>query len=347
MPPTIKQIAELAGVSRGTVDRVLNNRGNVNPRTEEKIYEIAKALNYTPSRPGKTLALKKKQFKFGFILLGTAEGNPFYEEVLEGVREKAQELKEYGAAVEIRHAVLDDAASQAALIDELTALGIHGLAVMPIRHPLIEQKITSLTQQNIPVITVNSDLPDCGRLAYVGSNSFKSGETAAGLMARFCGGQAGIGIVLGSELIAGHADRTAGFISRLSDAYPNMRLIDKVYNQDDDIISFNETLGMLKRNPEINALFLASAGVRGACRALEQLNPDKQITVISFDLVPYTVRMVKQGVIAATLGQQPKIQGSKPLELLFDTLGFDILPDREYYYTDIEIRIAENLPDNS
>lgn len=345
MPPTIKQIAELAGVSRGTVDRVLNNRGNVNPKTADKICKIAKALNYTPSRPGKTLALKKKQFKFGFILLGTAAGNPFYEEVLAGAREKAAELNEYGAAVEIRHTALDDAASQAALIDELTALGIHGLAIMPIRHPLITQKIADLSRQHIPVVTVNSDLPDCGRLAYVGSNSFKSGETAAGLMARFCRGQAKVGIVLGSELVAGHADRAAGFISRLSEAYPQMRLIDKVYNQDDDIISFNETLGMLNRHPEIDALFLASAGVRGACRALDELKPVRQITVISFDLIPYTLRMVKQGIIAATLGQQPEIQGRKPLELLFDTLGFDILPDREYYYTAIDIRIAENLPD--
>lgn len=346
MPPTIKKIAELAGVSRGTVDRVLNNRGNVNPQTRERICDIARALNYTPSRPGKTLALKKKQFKFGYILLGTTAGNPFFEELLEGVREKAEELKEYGASVEIRHAALDDADSQAALIDELTALGIHGLAVMPIHHPLIGQKIAALIRQGIPVVTVNSDLPDCGRLAYVGSNSFKNGETAAGLMARFCRGRAAVGIVLGSELIADHAERAAGFVSRLRAGYPQMQVIDKVYNQDDDIISYNQTLEMLKSHPEIDALFLASAGVRGACRALEELGSGRPMTVISFDLVPYTVRMVRQGVIAATLGQQPKIQGSKPLDILFDILGFDILPERELFYTEIDIRIAENLPED-
>lgn len=47
---TIKEIADLAGVSRGTVDRVLNNRGAVNPKTAEKITEIAQALNYRPNR---------------------------------------------------------------------------------------------------------------------------------------------------------------------------------------------------------------------------------------------------------------------------------------------------------
>ena len=48
--PTIKEIAELAGVSRGTVDRVLNNRGAVNPATAQKVRDIAKALATTAAR---------------------------------------------------------------------------------------------------------------------------------------------------------------------------------------------------------------------------------------------------------------------------------------------------------
>ena len=41
MPVTVKQIAELAGVSRGTVDRALNGRGNVRPEVEKRILELA------------------------------------------------------------------------------------------------------------------------------------------------------------------------------------------------------------------------------------------------------------------------------------------------------------------
>ena len=48
---TIKQIAELCGVSRGTVDRVLNKRGNVKPEKEKLIVEMAKKLNYRPNTP--------------------------------------------------------------------------------------------------------------------------------------------------------------------------------------------------------------------------------------------------------------------------------------------------------
>ena len=45
---TMKEIAELSGVSRGTVDRVLNHRGIVNAETERKVLEIAKLLDYQP-----------------------------------------------------------------------------------------------------------------------------------------------------------------------------------------------------------------------------------------------------------------------------------------------------------
>ncbi len=60
---TIKDIADLAGVSRGTVDRVLNHRGDVNPKTVAKVNEIAQALNYRPNKAGLALAAQKKNIK--------------------------------------------------------------------------------------------------------------------------------------------------------------------------------------------------------------------------------------------------------------------------------------------
>ncbi len=85
---TIKDIADLAGVSRGTVDRVLNNRGAVNPKTAEKIMEIVQALNYRPNRAGLALAAQKKKYKIGVILF--SEHNPFFDEVMTGCAEQIQ-----------------------------------------------------------------------------------------------------------------------------------------------------------------------------------------------------------------------------------------------------------------
>ena len=78
---TIKEIAELAGVSRGTVDRVLNHRGLVNPNTEKKVLEIAELLNYQPNKAGIALAAQKKKYVIGVLLFG--EDNPFFDEVID------------------------------------------------------------------------------------------------------------------------------------------------------------------------------------------------------------------------------------------------------------------------
>jgi len=87
---TIKEIAERAGVSRGTVDRVLNNRGAVCAETEERIRAIIKELDYKPNKAGMALAAQKKKYLIGIILF--SKQNPFFDEVMEGFQEKAEEL---------------------------------------------------------------------------------------------------------------------------------------------------------------------------------------------------------------------------------------------------------------
>ena len=103
---TIKQIAEMAGVSRGTVDRVLNNRGSVNANTAARVREIAEKLNYKPNKAGLMLAAQKKNLKIGVILF--PDSNPFFSEVLEGVNAKAKELSAYNFTVLIRQVPFDE-----------------------------------------------------------------------------------------------------------------------------------------------------------------------------------------------------------------------------------------------
>lgn len=338
---TMKQIAKLAGVSRGTVDRVLNNRGSVNPDTERKIRDIAKAVNYTPNLAGKTLALKKKQLKFGYILFSSTMSNPFFEDVVRGIESKADELSEFGVTVEIRYAALDNPELQSSLIDQLLELGIDGLVIVPINHPTVVDKIKSLTESGFPVVTANSDIPGCGRIAYVGSDYYRSGETAAGLMNLITGGHTNTGIIIGSPLVLCHSQRVASFQTYAREHFPDIHIIDKTYNNDDDFESYNVTKALLKKNPNIDSLFLASAGVYGSCRAVKDMG--KKLKIVSYDATEKTCELVNEGIISATIAQQPIIQGTKPLDILVDYLGMGIDPDREFYYTDIEIKIRENL----
>ena len=96
---TMKKLAELAGVSRGTVDKVLNGRPGVKAETKKKVLEIAKALHYQPNILGKAL-VSRKPVKIGIIL--TPEYNPFVLEMLEGIRRAEREYTVFNLEISVR-----------------------------------------------------------------------------------------------------------------------------------------------------------------------------------------------------------------------------------------------------
>lgn len=336
---TIKEIASLAGVSRGTVDRVLNHRGAVNPQTEQKILEIVQALDYKPNKAGIVLAAQKKNLKLGVVLLGLS--NPFYDDVLVGVRTKADELEGYNCTVLIKQTEYN-LQQQLDAIEELLQDGINGLAISPYNDISVSNKINELYEQGIPVVTLNTDIGNSKRIAYVGSNYYRSGEAAAGLMHLMTKGDVYAGIVSGSRNVLCHTERIAGF-QNIIQSYENIRIVDTITNNDDEIESYELTTMLLARHPEINALYFSAGGVYGGCRAVISAGRNTNMTIITNDMVDTTRDFIEKGLIAATICQQPFLQGYNPLSILFTYLTTGELPPAENNYVDVEIRIKENL----
>lgn len=337
---TIKELAELANVSRGTVDRVLNHRGAVSPETAKKVLEIARTLGYKPNRAGMALAAQKKKLRLGVILFGPE--NPFFQRVLEGVLAKAEELSAYDCTVLIRR-VIFDAAAQIQAIDELVLAGIHGLVMTPYNDPLIREKINQLSDQGIPVITTNTDIQGSKRLAYVGSDYRQGGRTAGGLMRLVTGGHAKLGIITGSSQVLCHTERIAGFLEVLEQTAPDIHVLDILKNHDDEFESYEVTKRFLENHPEADAIFFVAAGVHGGCRAIQNMNRSKNLQVICFDAEDTIRQMVMDGLISASISQQPCKQGSRPLDMLFEYLTTGEPPEREINYVEASIKIRENL----
>ena len=337
---TMKEIAELSGVSRGTVDRVLNHRGIVNAETERKVLEIAKLLDYQPNKAGIALAAQKKKLKIGVLLFGAE--NPFFDEVMDGLRQKLEELSIYGCTV-IERRISFDLQSQLQTIDELLKEEIHGLILSPYNDPAIQEKIDLLWENGITCITINTDMPDSKRIAYVGSDYHKCGQTAAGLLHLFSGDYASVGIVTGSHNVLCHEERISGFTSHLHTKHPNIRIVDVVENGDDDYKSYEVVSDLLDRHPDLSALYFTAAGVYGGCRAVLNASLQRPLKIITFDAVLSTCEMIRNGVISATICQQPDEQGARSLSLLVDYLLTGKLPENRCIYMDLSIKIAENL----
>ena len=142
------------------------------------------------------------------------------------------------------------------------------------------------------------------------------------------------GIITGSSRVLCHTDRIAGFQDQIGTLYPDIRILETRENSDDEFESYSGTLAMLQDHPDLNALYFAAGGVYGGCRAILAAGRT-DITVISCDNVPTTRELLLSGVIDATICQQPSVQGSLPLELLFTYLTTAQKPAREYNYTSI------------
>nr|WP_307991811.1 LacI family DNA-binding transcriptional regulator [uncultured Niameybacter sp.] len=333
-------MADLCGVSRGTVDRVLNNRGKVKKETEIKVKQIAEQLGYTPNIAAKQLVAKKNPLTIGVLLI--AEGNSFFDDVIRGVQRAEKELKDYGVTVILQTMKGYNVQRQIQLMEEMRP-HINALIINPISSVIITNKINELVEEGLCVITINTDIRESKRLCYIGSNYTKCGETACGILGLLTGGKANIGILTGSKKVAGHNQRVKGFKTICNKKYPEFRIIGYEETEDDDIRAFEVTNKLLNEHPNIDAIFVVAAGVYGVCRALISSEKAGKIKLITCDSIPTTVEMMKQGVISATICQQPFTQGNKSVHTAFNYLVSGIEPEKKEFIVKSEIKILENL----
>jgi LacI family transcriptional regulator len=130
MALTIKDIAKLAGVSRGTVDRVLHDRGRVDPEVEQRIRAIVRECNYQPSRAAQQLSMRRQKLKIGFLC--RTDTNGFWSIVIRSAEQMERELSEYGITVEKRFFDYCLPETQLEMIDELVAQEISALVIVPL-----------------------------------------------------------------------------------------------------------------------------------------------------------------------------------------------------------------------
>ena len=182
MRVTIKTIAEMAGVSRGTVDKVIHDRPGVNVETKEKVLAIIKELNYKPNPIGKALVQNQSPIKIGVIL--TPEHNPFIKDMLKGIKQADEEFYAFGIEV-IKHIPETlETREHLSILEELERERVDGIALFPIHDEKVSAKITELQEKGISILTFNSRVDNINELWFVGQAHVKGGKVAAGLMSK-------------------------------------------------------------------------------------------------------------------------------------------------------------------
>ena len=336
---TMKKIAELCGVSRGTVDRALNGRGRVNAETAEAIRVMAKKLGYEPNPAGKALAARRHKPVIGVVL--ASQDNTFFDAVLDGMKAVAAQYEIYGVTVQYYALKGYNVGEQLDVLRKITP-SIHALIINPINDPLVAQELDAMIRRGIFVIAVNNDIEGVMPHCYVGCDYFNSGVTACSLLAALMGESAEIGIVLGNRRVMGHKVRLDGFRHRM-ERLPSFHIQEIIEHEDDDINAYEKVKDLIERRPDINAIVILAAGVYGTCRAIMQLPQEKRPLVIACDTVATTVQMMEKGIVKATLYQHPFRQGATAVTLAFEYLVHGKMPMKERYQMKNEIKLLENM----
>ena len=339
MAVTIQQIAEIAGVSRGTVDRALNHRGRIAPEVEERIYRIAEELGYIHKSRKKSAS---KKIRIGVVTQLCRSS--FMLEINRGIREAEEELKHRGIELLVEERESVDEKDQLDAIDRLTDRGICALAVMAIDCEAVRAKLNALSvEHNIPVITFNSDIVGTKRLCFVGMDNRRSGQTAAGLVNMLTRGEGKVLIITGHFSSALNNQRVDGFVDEIKRICPALEIagVQGSFNDTQEVERIVEN--SLLNVSGISAVFSVSGGQGGIGKAFEKLRLEKRPFVVIYDQTPKNEKIIRDGIADFLIDQNGFEQGYRPPFLLANYLTKGQLPETEFLYTDIIIKTKYNL----
>jgi LacI family transcriptional regulator len=341
----IKDIAELAGVSMGTVDRVLHNRGEVSEGTRQKVMQVIDKLNYKPNIFARSLALKK-HFHLAFLIPDHRANNFYWEGPLEGIAAAADEIKDFNASVMAFYFDMNDPASFTKQSEKLLENNPDGVLLAPVSPGPARDFVQKLEVADIPYVFIDSNLEGQGNLGYIGQNTYQSGYLAAHII--------DYGLPVGSQVLIAQVARQTGSSNSLlkrvegfrdyfkEKSVPGMEPVQLDIARNEMKLVYQGLEKYFSSAPnKIGAIFVPNSKAYMIARYLEETKR-KDVTLVGYDLLKESVHYLKKGTIDFLIAQNPEEQGYMGIMALFNYLVMDRVP-KKTNYRPIDIITRENV----
>ena len=338
---TLQQIADMAGTTKSTVDKVIHNRPGVSAKKRQEIKALLKEYGYEANPLAKALNYQKRKMKIAIVLPGVSAA-PDIKKGFEIVR---QDFLSFNIQVEYYEFDSSDAEAQTRCIRQLAEEKVSGAVILPIRSEAVTGAIREILSRKIPVVIVNSELALDDILCYVGQNMIQSGSVAARMLDLFMKKPANIGIISCHNMLS-HEQREHSFIDSIEQQYPESRVCSIRYILETPEDAYSQTMEMLQENPAIDSLYITCGCVVDICRAVRDYramaHSGQQPVIICYEKYPEIIQLVKNNEIACTLNGGLTKQGRFSMRVLFEYLIYDRLPEKSKYYFNNKILIREN-----
>lgn len=338
MKVRLRDIAQEAGVSIATVDRVLNKRPGVHSRTARQVLRVVERLGGEVDHAAQTVL---RPLVLDFVL--PAGTNTFIDILAGCIADRARQWSDGIVTARMRRIPGFDPAT---LVETLVEAGrdSDGIAFIAIDHPAVRETVNDLEQKGTPVVTLLSDLATSRRRAYVGVDNRAAGRTAGYLLGRFMAEPAGkVAMLAGSLSYRGHEEREMGFRHILADDFPALEIVGLSEAQDDVAQTHSRMRDLLAAHPDLVGIYNAGGGNRGVAQALREAGRARDVIFIGHELTEHTRRFLIDGTMDAAIHQDPDAEAAQAIRLLAAAVHgpsgrADSRPVR------IEVFFRENLP---
>ncbi|PKA98158.1 LacI family transcriptional regulator [Flavobacteriaceae bacterium MAR_2009_75] len=340
---TIKDIARIVGVSKGTVDRVIHQRGRVSQETAEKVKAVMAQFEYRPNPIAKRL--KKNRVYSISIILPQADADLYWAPCYKAIEQVEKEFGHFGIKLDVCH--FDPEDTETFITAGLEAIKSEPVAILmaPLFFNEAEIIIKKCREANIKVATFNNYLKQIEVDAFIGQDLQQSGRVAASLFNMLLEEKATIAILHIDEAFqnASHMqEKELGFKDYFNQ-HVTKNFDISVYNiKKETERSFEDTINaFLEQNTNIDGLFVTTSKAYLLANQIAK-RPYKKI-IIGYDLVAENITHIENQNISFLIYQDPRKQVYLSLSYLIEHFLFDN-PLRKQHLLPIDIINAENYP---
>ncbi|MBZ5596387.1 MAG: substrate-binding domain-containing protein [Acidobacteriia bacterium] len=311
----IPEIARLANVTIGTVDRALHGRKGIRESTRLRILEIAKSVGYRPNMAARALSVRRTPIRIGICI--PREIHYYFDQLCQGIAAEAQRAELSGVETIWRRTErLGEA--EVETIEELIHAGPGALILTPGSPQELTPVINEAERRGIRVICVDTDAPASRRSTAVCVDAEASGRVAAELLGGMVPVGSQVAIVTGMLHIEDHRRKTESFLG----AYPRFCsegvVAEVIEAHDDEDEAFQKCFALLERHKALAGVYVNTANCLPVCRAIGATGLAGRLKLVTTDLFGEMRPYFEKGTISACVYSRPYVQGELAMRLAVD-----------------------------
>ncbi len=339
----IKDIAQLAGVSVGTVDRVLHNRGRVSEDALQKVLTVLEQIDYKPNMIARALGSNRTYHLAA--LIPDPQQDPYWALSRSGINLAEAEWLRYGITIKSYFFDLYNKESFNAIAQEVTSNKPDGVIVAPIFYHETLPFFKQLKTDDIPYVLFNTNIPESDSLSFIGQNLFQSGKLGAELMCLSQTENTGLITVLHiNEDLHNSihlAEKEKGFREYFRETNRQEYAIETLNLYGPGQPDFEKQLESLINNPKLTGIFVSTSKGTSVVASYIKNSNRKNIRLIGYDMLEENIQFMQNGIIDFLINQNPKRQAFLGINHLAANLIHKQTPENELL--PLEVISRQNL----